>query len=91
MRAKDIPLFLLNSDSLGAFKNKLAVDYPGIMEENDQHFFDTIFATFLLTGRVPSTPFHALSFVFRLEMKTQTSLSSHSSLQHFTILVTKLD
>jgi len=56
------------------------------------HCLDTRFLQpdFLLPGRIRSTPFHASSFRFRIELKTPAFITSHSSLQHVTILVTKL-
>ena len=56
------------------------------------HCLDTRFLQpdFLLPGRIRSTPFHASSFRFRMELKTPAFITSHNSLQHVAILVTKL-
>jgi hypothetical protein len=60
--------------------------------KNSLHCLDTRFLQpdFLLPGRFRSTPFHASSFRFRIELKTLAFITYHNSLQHFTILVTKL-
>jgi hypothetical protein len=66
---------------------------PAASKKKDQHCLDTRFLQpdFLLPGKIRSTTVHALSFRFGIEFKTPSFITSHSSLQHITILVNKLD
>jgi hypothetical protein len=69
------------------------VDISGSIKNKDQHGLDKrlLQIDFLLLRRIYSTPFHALSFHFRIELETPTFITSHNYLQHAMILVNKLD
>jgi hypothetical protein len=74
----------------GAFGNKLAVYYSGSIGGGSASAWQAIFATWLSSAGEIS--FHAIpSCRVKIDLKTPTSITSHNSLQHVTILLNKPD